>query len=111
MMTLHFLNDIVNGADDAKVDNHVIIASLKSESQPQNPELGRFLWLLWFNFILYKGNWSFEIEIVDICRHTACFKFWFSKVQDFRNFEITPMKVYNGMCTMYETYFVHVLMQ
>ena len=39
-----------------------------------NPELGRFLWLLWFNFSLSKDNWPFKLEIVDIYRYTACFK-------------------------------------
>ena len=61
---------------------------LSTESQAQNPELCRFLWLLWFNFSLSKDDWPFKLEIVDICRHTACFKIWFSKVQDFGNFNI-----------------------
>ena len=64
---------------------------LSTESQPQNPEFGGFLWLLWFNFSPSKDNWPFKIEIVDIYRHTASFKFWFSKVQDFGNFELSPM--------------------
>ena len=33
----------------------------------------------------------FKLEIVDIYRHTAIFKIWFSKVQDFGNFELSPM--------------------
>ena len=64
------------------------------QSQPQNPELGRFLWRLWFNFSLSKDNWPFKFEIVDICWHTACFKIWFSKVQDFGNFELSPMNTF-----------------
>ena len=31
-MTLHFLNDVINDAIDTKVDNNVIIPSLKSET-------------------------------------------------------------------------------
>ena len=64
---------------------------LSVESQPQNPVLGRFLWLLWFNFSLSKDNWPFKLEIVNIYRQTASFKIWFSKVQDFENFELSPM--------------------
>ena len=31
-MTLHFLNDVVNDAESTKIENYVIIASLKSET-------------------------------------------------------------------------------
>ena len=30
-MTLHFLNDVANGAESTQINNYVIIASLKSE--------------------------------------------------------------------------------
>ena len=33
-------------------------------------------------------TWEFSI----FWRHTASFKFWFSKVQDFGNFELSPMQ-------------------
>ena len=32
MMTLHFFNDVANGAINTKIENYVIIASLKSET-------------------------------------------------------------------------------
>ena len=31
-MTLHFLNDVANGAESTKIENYIIIASLKSET-------------------------------------------------------------------------------
>ena len=31
-MTLHFLNDVANDAESKKIENYVIIASLKSET-------------------------------------------------------------------------------
>ena len=33
----------------------------------------------------------FNLDFLLIWRHTASFKFWFSKVQDFGNFELSPM--------------------
>ena len=36
------------------------------ESQPQNTELDRLYWLLWFIFSLSKDNLLFKLEIVDI---------------------------------------------
>ena len=62
-----------------------------TERQPQNPYFGRFLWLLWFNFSLSVDNLAFKLENVDIFRHTASFKTWFSNFQDFGNFELPPM--------------------
>ena len=68
---------------------------LSIESQPQNPELGRLLWLLWFNFSLSEDNWPFKLKFVDIYSHTASFRIWFSKVQDFGIFELSPI---SAMC-------------
>ena len=31
-MTMHFLNDVANGAESLKIENYFIIASLKSET-------------------------------------------------------------------------------
>ena len=51
------------------------------------PESGFYIFLnLGFWGWLSKDNWPFKFEIVDIYRHTASFKIWFSKVQDFGNF-------------------------
>ena len=42
-----------------------------------------------------------KLEIVDIYRHTANFKIWFSKVQDFGNFELSPVFSLNSHLCWY----------
>ena len=32
-----------------------------------------------------------QLTLLSFCRHTACFEFWISKIQDFRDFELSPM--------------------
>ena len=60
------------------------------ESQRQNTELGRLQSLFWYIYSLSKGNQPFKLEILKLWRHTASFKIWISKVQDFGNFELSP---------------------
>ena len=45
---------------------------------------------------------SFKLEIICFCRHLASFKIWNSKVQDFENFELSPMYECNYCLTMSE---------
>ena len=49
------------------------------------------LQLLWLVSRWSKYNQSFKLEIIHFCRHPASFKIWISKVQDFRNFELSPL--------------------
>ena len=44
---------------------------------------------------LSKHNYSFKLEIIHFCRHPASFKILFSKVQDFGNFDFSPMYLSN----------------
>ena len=45
----------------------------------------------WLIFSLSNVHWSFKLEIVNICRHTASLKSWASNVQTFWNFKLSPM--------------------
>ena len=47
-----------------------------------------------FISIILKDNWPFTLEIANttvLYGHTASYKIWISKVQDFENFELSPM--------------------
>ena len=49
--------------------------------------------LIWFKLTYIKTIDHLNFEIVDIYSHCASFKIWFSKVQDFGNFELSPVNL------------------
>ena len=65
------------------------------ESQPQNAESGRLLWLLRLIFRLSKHISPFKHEIIHFCRHLESLKNRISKVQDLGNFELSPMLLHD----------------
>ena len=48
-----------------------------------------------FYFSPSKDNWPFNLKLFMICWHTTIFKIWISKVQDFGNFEFSPMSLWD----------------
>ena len=63
-------------------------------SQPQNSELVNYNSFSEVFSVLLKTIDALNLKLLSFCMHTACFKFWISKVQDFRNFELPSMGIH-----------------